>query len=71
MYQPKTGLKCSCRHGIERDNCPKCEGTGQQIDFAKIRGKSVEKATSQKNVNNRKEFFGENGIRESDTIREE
>lgn len=28
---------CSCRRGIERDNCPACEGTGQRIDFAAIR----------------------------------
>lgn len=37
-YQPKTGKACYCRKGIERDNCPACEGTGQQIDFAAIRG---------------------------------
>lgn len=37
MYQPKTGNKCFCRKGIERDNCPSCEGTGLQIDFKKIR----------------------------------
>jgi len=36
-YQPKTGQPCSCRRGIERDNCPQCEGTGQRIDFAAIR----------------------------------
>lgn len=39
MYQPKTGQKCSCRRGIERDNCPSCEGTGMRIDFAKIRAR--------------------------------
>jgi hypothetical protein len=33
MYQPKTGNKCGCKRGIERDNCPACEGTGMQIDF--------------------------------------
>lgn len=27
---------CSCRRGIERDNCPACEGTGTRIDFAAI-----------------------------------
>jgi hypothetical protein len=37
MYQPKTGNKCGCKRGIERDNCPACEGTGQQIDFKKVR----------------------------------
>ncbi len=43
MYQPKTGQKCGCRRGIERDNCPTCEGTGWVIDFAKIR-KAVAKS---------------------------
>jgi hypothetical protein len=36
-YQPKTGQPCTCRQGIERDNCPQCEGTGTVIDFAAIR----------------------------------
>jgi hypothetical protein len=36
-YQPKTGAKCSCRRGVERDNCPTCEGTGFVIDFAALR----------------------------------
>lgn len=36
-YQPKTGERCSCRRGIERDNCPQCEGTGWIIDFRAIR----------------------------------
>ena len=26
--------KCSCKPGIERDNCSKCEGTGQVKDFS-------------------------------------
>jgi len=39
-YRPKTGQPCSCRCGIERDNCPMCEGTGQRIDFAKIRAQA-------------------------------
>ncbi len=30
---------CSCRPGVERDNCPACEGTGQRIDFAAIRAR--------------------------------
>jgi hypothetical protein len=30
-------LTCSCRRGIERDNCTMCEGTGTKIDFAAIR----------------------------------
>jgi hypothetical protein len=36
MYQPKTGQKCTCKRGIERDNCPACEGTGMMIDFKAI-----------------------------------
>lgn len=35
-YSPKTGNSCGCKRGLERDNCPQCEGTGQQIDFARI-----------------------------------
>jgi len=37
MYQPKTGAKCYCKLGIERDNCPNCEGTGEVVDFRAIR----------------------------------
>jgi hypothetical protein len=36
-YQPKTGERCTCRRGVQRDNCPTCEGTGQKIDFVRIR----------------------------------
>lgn len=36
-YQPKTGEKCHCRPGQQRDNCPACEGTGWRIDFKAIR----------------------------------
>jgi hypothetical protein len=36
-YQPKTGAKCGCNRGVQRDNCPACEGTGYAIDFARIR----------------------------------
>lgn len=36
-YQPKTGEKCGCRRGVQRDNCPTCEGTGWVIDFRAIR----------------------------------
>lgn len=36
-YQPKTGQKCSCKPGQQRDNCPACEGTGWKIDFKAIR----------------------------------
>lgn len=45
MYQPKTGAKCSCKRGIERDNCPNCEGTGMVIDFAAIRAKKIDRTT--------------------------
>lgn len=41
MYQPKTGAKCSCRRGVQRDNCPNCEGTGWVIDFRAIRQRSA------------------------------
>jgi len=37
MMQPKTGAKCGCRSGIQRDNCPRCEGTGWIVDFKAIR----------------------------------
>lgn len=37
MYQPKTGVKCGCRRGVQRDNCSTCEGTGMVIDFVAIR----------------------------------
>jgi len=40
-YQPKTGQRCFCRKGIARDNCPSCEGTGWQIDFAAIRARRL------------------------------
>lgn len=37
ITQPTTGRACSCRPGRERDNCPRCEGTGKEIDFQAIR----------------------------------
>ena len=40
MYQPKTGAPCGCRRGVQRDNCPTCEGTGMQIDFRAIRARA-------------------------------
>ena len=43
MYQPKTGQKCFCKRGIQRDNCPTCEGTGWVIDFAAIRARHAQK----------------------------
>lgn len=39
-YQPKTGAKCGCRRGVQRDNCSNCEGTGWVIDFATIRNRN-------------------------------
>jgi hypothetical protein len=35
-YTPYTGARCSCKRGVERDNCPTCEGSGKVIDFAAI-----------------------------------
>ena len=40
-YQPKTGAHCHCRRGVERDNCPTCEGTGMVVDFAAIRARRL------------------------------
>jgi hypothetical protein len=40
QYQPKTGQKCGCKRGVQRDNCPACEGTGMRIDFAAIRART-------------------------------
>ena len=45
-YQPKTGAKCSCKRGIQRDNCPTCEGTGYIIDFAAIRARPISTPTA-------------------------
>lgn len=41
MYQPKTGERCHCKRGIQRDNCPDCEGTGWRVDFRAIRERSL------------------------------
>ena len=30
------GAACSCRRGVQRDNCAACEGTGMVIDFNAI-----------------------------------
>lgn len=43
QYQPKTGQRCTCKRGIQRDNCPACEGTGWRIDFAAIRNRPLER----------------------------
>jgi hypothetical protein len=31
-----TGQKCTCRKGVERNNCPHCEGTGWRINFRAV-----------------------------------
>jgi hypothetical protein len=41
QYQPKTGKPCGCKRGVQRDNCPQCEGTGMRIDFAAIRERTA------------------------------
>lgn len=35
-YQPTTGQPCSCKRGVQRDNCVRCEGTGMVIDYRAI-----------------------------------
>lgn len=36
-----TGERCACRPGVQRDNCPQCEGTGRRLDFAAIRARTA------------------------------
>jgi len=43
MYQPKTGERCTCKRGVQRDNCPECEGTGWKVDFKAIREQNKNK----------------------------
>jgi hypothetical protein len=38
-HPPRTGAKCFCKRGVQRDNCPECEGTGWKIDFVKLRAR--------------------------------
>ena len=45
QYQPKTGEPCFCRPGMQRDNCPTCEGTGWRVDFKAIRERALRKDT--------------------------
>ena len=33
MDTPKTGHACTCKCGVQRDNCSNCEGTGRAIDW--------------------------------------
>ena len=40
-YQPKTGERCGCKRGVQRDNCPECEGTGWRINFRMIRERAL------------------------------
>lgn len=41
-YTPLTGQACGCKRGIQRDNCPNCEGTGKAIDFRAIHARRLE-----------------------------
>jgi len=43
QYQPKTGKRCTCKRGVQRDNCPRCEGTGWQVDFQAIRNRIADR----------------------------
>lgn len=44
-YQPRIGQRCACRPGVQRDNCPTCEGTGWVIDFQKLRARTAARVT--------------------------
>ena len=56
MYQPKTGQKCGCKRGQQRDNCPTCEGTGWVIDFRAIHAaRRAREAAKQTEKEERKE----------------
>ena len=50
-YQPKTGARCHCKPGIQRDNCPHCEATGWRIDFAAIRARKLQPNQGQDRAN--------------------
>jgi hypothetical protein len=43
MNTPYTGERCGCKRGIERDNCPQCEGSGKRVDFARIHRERAER----------------------------
>lgn len=61
-YQPRKGVKCSCRRGIERDNCPACEGTGWAIDFAAVRNAPKVKRYAVVAVSDNRNAFGLKGV---------
>lgn len=42
MFQPKTGQRCNCKPGKQRDNCVNCEGTGWIIDHRDVREKKLQ-----------------------------
>ena len=49
-YTPHTGAKCSCRRGVQRDNCSTCEGTGFVIDFRAIHDRRRREEEARKSV---------------------
>ena len=49
-YQIRTGQRCTCKRGQERDNCAACEGTGWQLDFRAMRAQSTAKPAPQPDV---------------------
>jgi hypothetical protein len=68
-YQPKTGQPCTCRPGVQRDNCPQCEGTGQRIDFAAIRKQNGPKSGSTKVAHGYIAFYGNKRVEvQADTL---
>ena len=45
-------MKCNCKKGVWRDNCPECEGTGIRIDWRKFHRKKQLKKWSTADVVN-------------------
>lgn len=58
-FTPLTGESCSCRRGVERDNCPACEGTGNRIDFAAIHREQGQEESPSAYVRRMRAAFGE------------